>query len=233
MPRFCSSNTRPNSLPSGGRISLATMLKPERQALPGAERPGEHFQASGSCMANAFSRRLRRKRIQTAGSVPSRAQGGQQAPGGCTRNPTAPPAAARTAEISHELAGVKDASACSNSRFKLPKRSRNVSSSCRAWSSGWASTLACFRASLAGRRAVPVSSQAVFERLAGSCGKKQNRRRPPSRRRPINMTMAISSGLSQSSIITRWRKALEGSRTPAASRRLMNAGRTPVATNLP
>ena len=50
-PRFCSSKTRPNSLPSGGPISPATIAESRAQTLAGAERPAEHLQRVGQLHA--------------------------------------------------------------------------------------------------------------------------------------------------------------------------------------
>ena len=64
MPRFCSSNTRPNSLPIGRAISLATMLKPKPRLWPARSERASISRASGSCAANAFSRLRRRNSSQ-------------------------------------------------------------------------------------------------------------------------------------------------------------------------
>ena len=47
MPRFCSSKTRPNSLPSGAGISVATRLKPKARLCPARSAAGQHFHGVG------------------------------------------------------------------------------------------------------------------------------------------------------------------------------------------
>ena len=71
MPRFCSSNTRPNSLPIGRPISVATMLKPKPRLCPARSERASISRASGSWAAKAFSRRLRRNSSHTSGSEPN------------------------------------------------------------------------------------------------------------------------------------------------------------------
>ena len=131
MPRFCSSKTRPNSLPIGAAISVATMLKPKARLCPARSARASISRASGSWAAKAFSRRLRRNSSQTSGS-----DAHQQCPPSGIRAgwmlqhepPGRIPATASTAEIAASLATVRVVSACSNSRSMLPKRSRNDSS---------------------------------------------------------------------------------------------------------
>ena len=70
-PRFCSSNTRPNSLPIGALISAATALKPKARLCPDRRMRAIISRASGSCMLKAFSRFFRRQRSQNMGSEPA------------------------------------------------------------------------------------------------------------------------------------------------------------------
>ena len=54
MPRFCSSNTRPNSLLIGSDISVDTILKPKARLWPARSDAGEHFQSIGQLCAKGF-----------------------------------------------------------------------------------------------------------------------------------------------------------------------------------
>ena len=68
-PRFCSSKTRPNSLPTVSLISAGHGVEAEAQALPGAEGCGRSFpRRRESCMLKVFIRFLRRKRSHNMGS---------------------------------------------------------------------------------------------------------------------------------------------------------------------
>ena len=127
MPRFCSSNTRPNSLLIGSGISVATMLKPKPRLCPERSERASISRASGSCAAKAFSRRLRRISSHTSGSTPSRMphqrhQRGVDAHHGPQADSRSPPAPPRSPA---SLAMVRFVSACSNSRLMLPNRSTN------------------------------------------------------------------------------------------------------------
>ena len=53
-PRFCSSNTRPNSFPIGSLISAPTALKPKARLCPERRTRAIISRASGSCVLKVF-----------------------------------------------------------------------------------------------------------------------------------------------------------------------------------
>ena len=154
-----------------------------------------------------------------------------------TTAPRPIPTTASTAEITASLLTVRFVSACSNSRLMLPNRSRNDFEDAGPVSSGWERMLASLACAVLGgrERLTPVSRSRRSSILLPGLSR-SSRAAPPTRAAtPTNASDRNQQADStlQSSSMTRSRKALDGRRTPADSSRDMNAGRMPVAMNLP
>ncbi len=125
MPRFCSSNTRPNSFEMGSPISVATMFMPKPRLCPARSERAIISKASGSCAAKARSRFRRRKSTHKSGTLPKTSATSGISTGWITiTTASAIPAAARTPAIIARRLMVSDVSACSSSKRMLPKRSK-------------------------------------------------------------------------------------------------------------
>ena len=181
MPRFCSSNTRPNSLLIGCGISVATMLNPKARLWPARSVRASISRASGNCAANAFRRRLRRKAAKQAAASPSATptNGINAGVDANQRRPAATPTTAMTSEMASKL---RDASGscrpAGTADRMLPNRSRNVSTMPGLSSSGWDRMLASLAAAVLAAGAGDAGQQveAVFD-LAGRLVAQEHERR--------------------------------------------------------
>ncbi len=213
------------------------MFKPNARPWPARSVRASISRASGSCAANVFSRRRRRNSNHISGNAPMAiATAGSSAGWRCSRTPRAAPTTAMTSEIAANLATVRFVSACWKRRSRLPNRSRNVSTMLGLSSSGWERMLVSFAGpslpAAEGLRLVNWSSRSST--LLPDLSRNSIAPPPTIAATPKNTTTASKTGLdTQSSNMTRSRNALDGRRTPAASSRAMNTGRTPVAMNLP
>ena len=201
MPRFCSSNTRPNSLAIGARHFLGDQVEAGRQAVAGRSAREISSRASGSCVANCFNRLRRRNSSHISGRTAS-----DQAHRQHERWVHAGKHRHEHADHGHDgrrcrrtAVGVSVVSACSNSRLKLPNRWRQTRPDAGAGRSPAAAparcslsraSLACLRAGRAGQH-----GQAVFD--LGSVERREAASpAPPTRAAtPTNAAIEINQGL--------------------------------------
>ena len=199
IPRFCSSNTRPNSTPSGADISPDTILNPAVRLWPERRHRDSISKASGNCSENALKRLLRFKISQMNGKQAIIIDSGGIRNSLRPRTSPAPaPTKAITPHVTPNCKELSETSACDKSRLRLicATRFKTFSKMPGVSSRGCVSRVAFF---LAVSFAPPIPPRSVMMSrrssiLVAGLSRRTKATPPTSAVTPINTTIPIIIG---------------------------------------